>query len=242
MKYLSISVGMALCLAAVGTPAWSDAQQTEAAWIIAKCAEATGGAARIKAVRSLRLEVVYPDHDASAIFLEIRLPNQIRTEMPGKYVSTFDGQKGVMLKYDPARPGQPPVPQALPVEAMKGFETDLVWFFPLFFDHPTEYAGNVESNGTKCHKLITTLPLGTRAEYFIDARTFLVKTIAVDETYEGQTFHMEREWLDCQPVQGIVYPRRMTYPGRGGKQATAEIKKIEFNVKNDLEFRAHPDA
>jgi len=57
----------------------------------------------------------------------------------------------------------------------------------------------------------------------------MVKTIAVDETFQGQTFHMEREWLDFKPVQGIIYPSRMTYMGRGGKPATAELKKVEFN-------------
>jgi len=40
---------------------------------------------------------------------------------------------------------------------------------------------------------------------------------------------MEREWLDFRSVQGIIYPSRMTYPGRDGKTATAEIKRIEFN-------------
>jgi pimeloyl-ACP methyl ester carboxylesterase len=202
---------------------------TEAASIIAKCAEAMGGAARVKGIRTLRAEVVYPDHDAAAILHEIRRPNQIRTERPGEYVAFFDGRRGAMLKYDPARPGQAPVPQDLPAEAARGFETDLVWFFPSFFDFSAEYVGIVESNGTKCHKLITRLPLGTRAEYLVDARTYMVKTIAVDETFQGQTFHMEREWLDFKSGQGIIYPSRMTYTGRGGKPATAEIKKIEFN-------------
>jgi len=207
----------------------SAVEQTEAASIMAKCAEAMGGAARIKAIRTVLLEVVYPDHGASAVLHEIRRPNQIRTERPGEYVAKFDGRRGAMLKYDPARPGQPPVPQDLPAEASRGFETDLVWFFPSFFDFPAEYAGIVDSNGTKCHKLVVTLPLGTRAVYLVDTRTYLVKTIAVDETYQGQTFHMEREWLDLRSVQGIIYPSRMTYPGRDGKTATAEIKRIEFN-------------
>ena len=39
---------------------------------------------------------------------------------------------------------------------------------------------------------------------------------------------MEREWLDLVPVQGILYPRRMTYPGRNGAQATAKINNVEF--------------
>ena len=202
---------------------------TEAASIIAKCAEAMGGTAKIQDIRTLRAEVVYPDHGASAVLHEIRRPNLIRTERPGEYVAIFDGRLGAMLKYDPAKPGQPPVPQNLPAEAARGFETDLVWFFPSFFDFPAEYAGIVDSNGAKCHKLVATLPLGTRAEYLVDARTYMVKTIAVDETFQGQTFHMEREWLDFKSAQGIIYPSRMTYAGRGGKTATAEIKKIEFN-------------
>jgi hypothetical protein len=206
-----------------------DLTPTEAASIIAKCAEAMGGATKITNIRALRAEVVYPDHDASAILHEIRRPNLIRTERPGEYVAIFDGRRGAMLKYDPAKPGQPPVPQDLPPEAGRGFETDLVWFFPGFFDFPAEYAGIVDLNGTKCYKRVVTLPLGTRAEYVVDARTYMVKTIAVDETYQGQTFHMQREWLDFKSVQGINYPSRMTYPGRDGKTATAELKKIEFN-------------
>ena len=220
---------MALSLAAATTAAWSAVERTEAASIIAKCAEAIGGAAKIRGIRALRVEVVYPDHGASGVFHEIRRPNLIRTERPGEYVAIFDGRRGAMLKYDPAMPGQAPVPQDLPAEAARGFETDLVWFFPSFFDFPAEYAGVVESNGAKCHKLITRLPLGTRAEYLVDARTYTVKTIAVDETFQGRTFHMEREWLDFKSVQGIIYPSRMTYMGRDGKPATAELKKIEFN-------------
>jgi len=90
----------------------------------------------------------------------------------------------------------------------------------------------------KCYKLIARLPLGTRAEYLVDARTYMVKTIAVDETFQGQTFHMEREWLDFRWVQGTIYPSRMTYMGRDGKPATAELKKIEFNpVLSEDQFK-----
>ncbi|MEN6311601.1 MAG: alpha/beta hydrolase, partial [Acidobacteriota bacterium] len=219
------------------------AKTSDGAAIIAKCAEAMGGAAGIKAVRTMRLEIVYPDHGASAVVHEISLPNRMRNERRGEYVVIFDGRSGAMLKYDPAKPGQPPVFQDIPAAAARGFETDLVWLFPLFFEFPTEYAGVVDSKGTECHKLVTTLPLGTRAEYLVDARTYLIKLIAVDETYQGKTFHMEREWLGLKPVQGILYPSRMTYPGRGGKTATAEIKKIEFNpVLSEERFRVPAKA
>jgi len=94
----------------------------------------------------------------------------------------------------------------VPAQATGGVSTDLVWFFPSVFDFPAEYAGIGEWKGAKCHKLIATLPLGTRAEYLIDAGTFLIRAIAVEETYQGKAFRLEREWLDLKPLQGIIYP------------------------------------
>lgn len=214
------------------------AGRREVASIVARCAEAMGGTDRIKAIKGLRLEVVYPDHDATPVLHEIRRPNRIRTERPGSYAAVFDGARGLLLKYDPAQPGRPPVLQDLPAGAARGFETDLVWFVPAFLDFPAEDAGAWASNGVKCRGLAVMLPLGTRAVYGIDARTSLIKTIAVDEVFEGRTFHMEREWLDYAAVQGILYPRRMTYRGRNGDTAVAEIRRIEFNpVLGDDRFR-----
>lgn len=224
-----ILIGSAVGIVLSSTNAGCLGENAATAAIIAKCAEAMGGEARIKAVKTLRAEVVYPDHGATAVVHEIRRPNQIRTERPGEYVSVFDGRRGALLKFDPAKPGQPPVPQKLPPDAARGFETDLVWFFPAFFDFPAELAGIVEADGINCHKLVVTLPLGTKAEYLVDSRTFLIKKIVLEETYSGQTFRMEREWRDLTPVQKILFPKRMTYAGRGGKISTAEITKIEFN-------------
>ena len=55
---------MALSLAAAGAAAWTTVEQSEAAGVIAKCAEAMGGADKIKEIRTLRAEVAYPDHDS----------------------------------------------------------------------------------------------------------------------------------------------------------------------------------
>jgi len=229
MKKIVIVLIVPLVLSAAVTAALAAGQEASAASVIAKCAEAMGGEAGIKAVRTLRLEVVYPEHDATPVLHEVRLPNKLRTERPGSYIAVFDGRKGAMLKFDPAKPDGPLVPQDLPEGAERGFETDLVWFYPLFFEYPAEYAGVVDFKGTKCHKLRVTLPLGTQADYLVDAGTSLVRAAALDETFQGQTYHMEREWLDLRPIQGVPYPSRMSYPGRGGKIAVAEIKKVEFN-------------
>jgi outer membrane lipoprotein-sorting protein len=229
MKKKILACGAALVFLASITTAGKVVEQMDAAAVIARCAEAMGGEALIKNLRTLRAEVVYPDHDTKPVLHEIRRPNLLRTERTGEYTAIFDGKQGAMMKYDPAKPGQPPTIQNIPSAMAKGLETDLIWFIPAFFDFPAEYAGLVESNGRKAHKLKVTLPLGTRAEYLIDAETYLIKTIAVDETYQGKTFHMERGWLDLKSAQGILYPGRMSYAGQGGKTAVAEIRKIEFN-------------
>lgn len=228
-KRLLIVLGMAFGLTALAMTIWSAVEQVDAASVIGRWAEAMGGADKIAAVRGLRLEVVYADHDQQPVVHEIRRPHQIRTERAGDYISIFDGERGGFLQYDKSKPDQPPVVRAVPPEAVAGFETDLVWFVPSFLDFPAEYAGVVEVDGAACHKLVATLPLGNRVEYLIDARTFLIKTVALSETFKGQTFRMEREWLDLKPVQGILFPTRMTYPGRGNKTATAEIRKVEIN-------------
>jgi len=240
MKLAGIIVNVILAAGIVALPGRPAAAQTDAASLIAKSAEAMGGMARLRSVRTLRLEIVYPDH-GGPVFQEIRLPDKLRTESPGQYVAVFDGQKGAMLKYDPAKPGTPPATVDMPPEAARGLETDLVWFYPFFCLYPTEYAGTVESGGRECHKLVTTMPLGTRAEYLIDARTCLIESIAVSETYQGQTFRMERKWLDLERVGGLLYPRRMAYPGRGGTTATAELKKVEFDAElGEDRFRITP--
>jgi hypothetical protein len=236
--WIPMALGLGLILSASGCIG----EKTTAASIAAKCAEAMGGDGLIKGVRTMRIEMIYPDHDAAVILHEIRRPNQIRTERPGDYIAVFDGKNGAVLKFDPKNPSAPPVRQDIPEQAVAGLETDLVWFFPAFFDYPAESAGWAESGGAKCHRLIVTLPHGTRAEYLVDARTFLVKKIILEETYQGQTYRMEREWLDLKPVQGILFPSRMSYPGRGGQTFLAEIKSIVFNREiGEERFKASAD-
>lgn len=233
---ISVLFALGLAFSVLGAECVGD--RTAAASIVAKCAEAMGGETRIREVRTLRAEVVYPDHDATVVRHEIGRPNRIRTERPGEYVSIFDGKNGAVWKFDPKDPGRPPVKQDIPDMAVRGLETDLVWFIPAFFDYPAESAGFAESGGSKCHRLIVTLPLGTKAEYLVDARTFLVRKIILEETYQGQTFRLEREWLDLEPVQGILFPSRMSYTGRGGAIAIAEVRSIVFNPEiGDDRFR-----
>ena len=105
--------------------------------------------------------------------------------------------------------------------------SEAIIFAMLATMNPAEYAGLVEWNGTKCHKLNVTLPLGTIAAYLVDASNFRVRLVAVDETYEGKTYHLEREWLDLSPVDGILLPKRMTYSGGEAKTAIAEVRTIE---------------
>ncbi len=54
---------------------------------------------------------------------------------------------------------------------------------------------------------------GTLAEDLFAAQIYLIRTIGVDETDQGKTFHREREWLDLKSAQKILYPGRRSYMG-----------------------------
>ena len=89
-----------------------------------------GGMNAIKGLRTLRAEVVYPDHDASAVCHEMRRPNRMRNERKGDYASVFDGKRGAMLKYDKSKPGQAPAVQVLPEDRPKASRRSWSGSFP----------------------------------------------------------------------------------------------------------------
>jgi len=206
-------------------------QPPDAASVVARCAEAMGGRAAIESLRSLRVEVVYPDHGEAPISHEVRRPHQFRTESEGRYVLVFDGSRASYRDLDPAKTGRSPV--SLPPEQLADLDVDIAWLVPAFFDYPSEYLGTDRSRGVLCHKLAVSLPLGARAVYFLDASTNLVRTIAVDVTLGGKPFHAERDWVDYRVVQGIRYPGGMTYAGRDKTTRTAVIRSVVFNPALD---------
>lgn len=204
---------------------------TNAAAIVSRCAEAMGGERRVRAVRSLRAEVVYTDHGDAPVVHEVLRPNRYRAESAGRYVAIFDGARA---SYRSLNPGQSAGGlMFVPAEDLADFEADIAWLFPAFFDHPAEYIGTSERAGTLCHGLRVKLPRGATMTYLIDASTGLVKVIAADLTIRGNAVHLEREWREHRVVQGIRYPGSMTYQGRDKTVQIALVRSVVFNPPLD---------
>lgn len=196
--------------------------------IVARAARAMAGSGRIEDVKTLRVSMVYPDHEYPVI-TEIRRPDRMRT-WGGKHVVVFDGQRGAFLERSPAADGTPRGPELIDPRYVKDFELDIAFLFPAFFDHPSEYLGRELVEGVEAHKLRVVLPLGIRTVYFVDAESHLPIKVTADVTIDGAEYHPGRIFMDYQDRGGLKYPRAVTYWWTADKVETALVELVEVNV------------
>ena len=189
--------------------------------IMDACAEAMGGLDLVDGVETLRLTMDWPDH--GVLYTEIKRPNMVRL---GESL-IFNGTYCVLL-------GSPdPVPE----EEWKDNEADIAYYFPAFFDYPAEYLGFQTVNNVVCYEVEVTLPRGAVMKYYIDSETDLILKVTADIVLYGQTYHTERVYSDYQPVDGLVFPHKFTYPARDGvSRLTATIEELEINLPLEGRF------
>jgi len=217
-----LTVGIALTALGVAC------RQPTAERIVARTAQAMAGAGQIEDVKTLRVRMVYPDHEYPVI-TEISRPNRMRT-WGGKHVVVFDGERGAFLERPPAEDGTPQGPELIDPKYVKDFELDIAFLFPAFLDHPSEYLGRESVEGVEAHKLGVLLPLGIRTIYFVDAASYLPIKVVADVTIDGTVYRPGRVFRDYQDVGGLMYPRTVTYWWMAGKAQTASVELVEVNV------------
>ncbi len=204
-------------------------RQPTAERIVARTAEAMAGAGRIEDLRTLRIRMIYPDHDYPVVS-ELSRPNRMRTEGVGSYVLVFDGERGAFLESPPAEDGTPQGPELIDSSYLKDLELDIAFVFPAVFDHPSEYLGSEVAEGVETHKLGVTLPLGVRMTYFIDAESYLPLKVVADITVDGTEYHPGRVFSDYEDWGGMRYPRSVTYWWMPDEVETAVVDLVEVNV------------
>lgn len=204
-------------------------RQPSAERIVALTAEAMTGGGRIEDLTTLRIRMVYPDHDYPVV-TELRRPNRLRTEGVGSYVLVFDGERGAFLERPLAEDGTPQGPELIDPKYLKDLELDIAFVFPAFFDHPSEYLGREVAEGVETHKLSVVLPLGVRTIYFIDAATYLPIKVVADVTVEGTEYHPGRVFSDYEDHGDMMYPRSVTYWWVADDVETAVVETVEVNL------------
>lgn len=196
--------------------------------VVARAARAMAGSGRIEDVKTLRVTMVYPDHEYPVV-TEIARPNRMRT-WGGKHLVVFDGERGAFLERPPAEDGTPRGPELIDPKYVKDFELDIAFLFPAFFDHPSEYLGRETIEGVEAHKLGVVLPLGIRTTHFVDAESCPPFKVTADLTIDGTEYHPGRVFKDYQDHGGIKYPRTVTYWWMADKVQTASVELVEVNV------------
>lgn len=197
--------------------------------VVARCAQALGGAERIAAVKTLRLTVAYPGYEVPCV-VEIKRPNRIRSE--ADYILVYDGKRAGYLKGAPTEEGREPGPRLLPEAEGRDFEADIAFFFPAFFDHPAEYGGTEILQGQEVHKVSVALPGGIRMTYFLDAGTFLPSRIVAGVPYGGSIASCEHRVGHYERTDGLLFPRTSDAKS-WGPPGLARITSVEVNVPLD---------
>ena len=216
-------------LAVALTAAIPACQQPTAERIVARTAEAMAGAGGIEDLKTLRIRMVYADHDYPVVS-ELSRPNRMRTEGVGSYVLVFDGERAAFLESPPAEDGTAQGPALVDSRYLGDLELDIAFVFPAFFDHSSEYLGREVAEGVETHKLSVTLPLGVRTTYFIDAESYLPLKVVADVTVDGTEYHPGRVFSDYEDQGGMMYPRTVTYWWMADEVETAVVDLVEVNV------------
>jgi hypothetical protein len=194
--------------------------------VVARCAEALGGAGKLAAIKTLRFKVTYPG-DQRVYTIDVRRPNRFRHE--ADFVLVFNGTRAGFLKGAPPKDGKDPGPQLVEAESWKDFEVDLAFTFPAFLDYPARYRGLETLDGREVHALVVALPLGTGMTYLLDATTFLPVKMVADVPFGGETYHPERVVGDYGETGGVLFPRSFTSTGWGPK-GSATVVSLEVNI------------
>jgi len=213
--------------------------------VVRRYVEARGGAAKLRAVESLRLTGTMELPEVSAPFvLELKRPNRMRTEfvVQGQTgVRAFDGQNAWERL---PLPGEPPRPMG-PEEAAEARAQADVDLSPLVDSaakgFTVELVGRDRLPGGETWKLMVRGREGPPRTLHLDARTHLmVQTVDV-RSIEGKPVEMVTEISDYRPLAGLVFTHRIeTGPKGKPERQRLVIQKIEINPPLDAARFAMP--
>lgn len=213
--------------------------------VVRRYVEARGGAARLRAVASLRFTGTMQLSDFSAPFvLELSRPSRMRTEF------VVNGQTGVRA-FDGATaweqrplPGEPPRAMA-PAEAAEARAQADVDMSPLV-DYATKgfsvvLEGRDRLPGGETWKLVVRGREGPPRALYLDARSHLVVQTVDTREVDGQPVEIVTEISDYRPVGGLVFPHRIEVGPRGKpERQRLVIERVEVNPSLDPSRFAMP--
>lgn len=209
--------------------------------------EARGGAAKLRAVQSLRLAGTMEVGDIKAPFtLELARPSKMRTEF------VVQGQTGVRA-YDGQHawarvplPGEPPRLMT-PEEAADARAQADVDMSPLVDaaakGYTIELVGRDRLPGGETWKLLVRGRDGPPRTLHIDTRSHLVVETIDTRSDEGQSTDFVTEISDYRSVGGLMFPHRIEVGPKGkADRQRLLIQRVEINPTLEASRFAMPPA
>lgn len=213
--------------------------------VVRRYVEARGGAARLRAVTSLRLTGTMELADVKAPFvLELARPNRMRTEfvVNGQTgVRAFDGQTA--WEQLPL-PGEPPRVMATEDAAEARAQADvdmspLVDYAAKGFTVVLE--GRDRLPGGETWKLVVRGRDGPPRVLYLDTRSHLVVQTVDTRQVDGQPVEIVTEVSDYRPLGGLAFPHRLEVGPRGKpERQRLVIERVEVNPALDASRFAMP--
>lgn len=237
-----------LCLAAACLVASLSVHAMDADTLLAKNAEARGGAAKIDAIKTLKLEgkVRIGGQFELALTQYKKAPDSVRNEATIQgltQVQAWDGHEAWQISPFQGRRD----PERMSGDDAKSLSDGASIAGPLVGakaqGNTVQYLGTEDIDGTQAHKLKVTLKNGDVEYVYLDPDYFLEIRIVSDQTVRGTHVETVNDYGDYEQINGVFFPFSIASRTKGGGRFGAQqmtIEKAAANVPIDDALFAFP--
>jgi photosystem II stability/assembly factor-like uncharacterized protein len=236
-----LKLSAALIAALLSLPATAQPPLT-ADQVVAKAIDARGGAAKLKAITSLRLtgKAVFGGGDGGVTAEWAQLRNRglmIRTEVTIQgltAIEAYDGKEGWSLNpFGGRRDAQrTPADDAKAPAQVADIDGPLVDYREK--GHRVGYLGTEDVDGTAAHKLRVTLKDGDVKTLFLDPDSWLEIRVVTEGRIRGVPQFTETDLGGYMQVEGVWLPFSIESGPKGQpKQERYTIERAEVNISTD---------
>ncbi|MBL0313878.1 MAG: hypothetical protein IPP78_14470 [Holophagaceae bacterium] len=217
------------------------AQAVTADQLIAKNVEAMGGMAKLKAIKSIRI-------NGKASFGPMEAPFVMEQKRPASFyqdvtvqnmhlIEAYDGKSGWTINPFAGYGGKKD-PELMDADGLKNAEQQGDIDGPLvdYKDkgHKVEYLGKEDVEGSPAHKLKVTLKNGNTQTIFLDVDSFLAVKQASKRVVRGTEMETETTLGDYKEEGGVMMPHSMETGSKGRpEKQKLTIEKVEINPTID---------
>jgi hypothetical protein len=209
--------------------------------IVAKSLAASGGAERLKAVRTRRMTgamtMMAGPRTQTPIVIEAMRPRSMRFELQVQgitVIQAFDGKRGWKIVPFAGDRAPYPMPRDEEIEAADRAEFDTLLLDAAARETKIRLQGHDDVDGADTFKLRVTRRDGSARDVYVDSRTFLEVRHGTRRSIEGRTLELLSTFSDFRSVDGLTLPFRVSSSTKGRPEAQVIVfEKIELNPPID---------